>query len=275
MHRFLARRSRVASGASIQALAGHPPSGACCIGHRGRRPRSAAAAAAPSAAATDAPTTPKQHNFDADAERAAAIDAAREAFRSTREAAVEKNAALAAKLEGKLILAPLTRGGNLPFRQLCADFGADAAVSEMVFARSLVGRGGGGKGASLAERTRLRRAPGEHGRVFGVQIACKEIREGGAALRLAAESGADYASLNCGCPIHEATRRGLGASLLKKPTKLARLVAGLVAESDLPVEVKIRTGPGESNVNAPFVTALLEAAGAAAVTIHGRTMEQR
>jgi tRNA-dihydrouridine synthase 3 len=215
----------------------------------------------------------KQHNFDAEAERAAAVDAVRETYRSTREAASEKNAALAARLAGKLILAPLTRGGNLPFRQLCADFGADAAVSEMVFARSLVGRGGNGKGASTAEKTRLRRAPNEP--CFGVQIATNEIREGGAALRLAHEAGADFASLNVGCPIYEATRRGLGASLLRKPTKLARLVAGLVAESPLPVEVKIRTGPGEASVNAPFVAALLEAAGVAAVTIHGRTMEQR
>ena len=33
---------------------------------------------------------------------------------------------------------PLTRGGNLPFRRLCADFGMDASVSEMIYARSLL-----------------------------------------------------------------------------------------------------------------------------------------
>lgn len=52
-------------------------------------------------------------------------------------------------------------------------------------------------------------------------------------------------------------------------------MAGIVAGSPLPVTVKIRTGEGASSVNAPKVAELLEAAGAAAVTIHGRTMEQR
>lgn len=73
----------------------------------------------------------------------------------------------------------------------------------------------------------------------------------------------------------EATRRGLGAVLLRKPTKLARLVSGIVAGSDLPVTVKIRMGENDSKINAPAVAELMERAGAAAVTIHGRTMEQR
>jgi hypothetical protein len=49
-----------------------------------------------------------------------------------------RNAALVARLKGKLILAPLTRGGHLAFRRLCADFGAEVTVSEMAFARGLV-----------------------------------------------------------------------------------------------------------------------------------------
>jgi tRNA-dihydrouridine synthase 3 len=249
MQAFLARRSRAAVPAAHATSTTTPPSDV-------------------------AANPPRLHNgFDPDAERQAAVEAAREAFLPTRLAAAAKNRALAERLKGKLILAPLTRGGNLPFRQLCADFGCEAAVSEMVFARSLVGRNGGGKGAQKAEKTRLRRAANEP--LFGVQIATNNIAEGVAAARLAQEAGASFLSLNVGCPIYEATRRGLGAAMLRKPTKLARLVAGLVAETDLPVEVKIRTGPGESNINAGFVAALMEAAGAAVVTIHGRTMEQR
>jgi hypothetical protein len=51
-----------------------------------------------------------------------------------------RNAVLVERLRGKLILAPLTRGGNLPFRRLCADFGGEdiATMSEMGFARHLL-----------------------------------------------------------------------------------------------------------------------------------------
>lgn len=76
-------------------------------------------------------------------------------------------------------------------------------------------------------------------------------------------------------PAIEATRRGLGAAMLRKPRSLAKLVAGIVKESEIPVTVKIRTGESEKKVNVERVVKLLSRTGAAAVTIHGRTMEQR
>jgi tRNA-dihydrouridine synthase 3 len=182
--------------------------------------------------------------------------------------ALARNAALVERLRGKLILAPLTKGGNTPFRRLCAAYGMEASVGEMAFARELV------KGRSGRELALLRRAPEE--RLFGVQIATNEIAEGVAAARIAADAGADFVDLNCGCPIYEATRRGLGAALLRKPAKLARLVAGIVAaQIDVPLTVKIRTGVGQDDVNADSLAVALGAAGAAAVTVHGRTMTQR
>lgn len=75
--------------------------------------------------------------------------------------------------------------------------------------------------------------------------------------------------------VAEATKRGLGAVMLRKPTKLAKMVHGIVQQVDLPVTVKIRTGESEKKINANYVVSLLQAAGAAAVSIHGRTMEQR
>lgn len=67
----------------------------------------------------------------------------------------------------------------------------------------------------------------------------------------------------------------MGAAMLRKPRSLAKLVAGIVAESELPVTVKIRIGENEKKINVDRVVRLLSAAGAAAVTVHGRTMEQR
>lgn len=182
------------------------------------------------------------------------------------KAVLERNQELCAATEGKLILGPLTRGGNLPFRRLCADFGAEVSMSEMVFSRMLV-RG------KRAEKARLKRAANEP--LYGVQIAAKSADEGVAAGMLAAEAGADFVDLNCGCPIHEATRRGLGSVLLKKPKKLARLVNMISEQLPIPLTVKIRTGESASKINAEKVVELLEAAGAAFVTIHGRTTLQR
>ena len=173
---------------------------------------------------------------------------------------------LSSRLSGQMVLAPLTRGGNLPFRRLCAEFGAEVTLGEMIFARQLL------KG-DVIERARLRRASNEQ--VFGVQIATNDIEEGVGAAKLAAAAGADWVDLNCGCPIHEATRRGLGSAMLRQPVRLERLVRGIAAGSPLPVSVKVRLASEGGDVNVREVVGRLRAAGAAAVTIHGRTAEAR
>ena len=45
--------------------------------------------------------------------------------------------ALRDTLQGTLILAPMTRGSNLPYRRLCQEFGASVTISEMTVARRL------------------------------------------------------------------------------------------------------------------------------------------
>ena len=173
---------------------------------------------------------------------------------------------LAQALNGQMILAPLTRGGNLPFRRLCAEHGCEVAVGEMVYARHLLS-------GSPLEKTRLRRAPNEA--LFGVQIATNEVSEGRAAVKLAAEAGANWVDLNCGCPIHEATRRNLGSALLRYPDKLSALVRGVAQDSPLPLSVKVRLAAEGAPVNVREVVCKLREAGAAAVSIHGRTAMDR
>lgn len=167
-----------------------------------------------------------------------------------------------------MVMAPLTRGGNLPFRRLCTDFGMEVSLSEMVYARHLLK----GQGTELA---RLRRAPGET--FFGVQLATNQIEEGQKAIELVQKIGADFVDLNCGCPIYEATRRGLGSALLRTPSKLERLVQGLAEEChkrDLPLSVKIRLGVNDNSINVLEVIERLTQVGASSITIHGRTAQQ-
>ncbi|KAG2446275.1 hypothetical protein HXX76_000864 [Chlamydomonas incerta] len=139
-------------------------------------------------------------------------------------------------------------------------------MSEMAFTKPLL------KGDRV-ERARLYKAPGEQ--MFGFQVACKTISDGIAASKLAKEGGAQFLDINCGCPIYEATRRGMGSAMLRKPRALAKMVAGIAADSELPVTVKIRLGENDKKIVVDTVVDYLHRAGAAAVTVHGRTAEQR
>lgn len=177
-----------------------------------------------------------------------------------------KSSSMQQHITGQMILAPLTKGGNLPFRRLCADFGMEVALSEMVYARSLL-RG------SPVEQARLRRA--EEEQIFGVQIATNQIDEGLNAIRKLQESAVvEFVDLNCGCPIYDVTRRGLGSSLLRSPQKLHKLVKGMVDGTDLPITVKIRVGCESDTINVLENVKAIREAGAAAITIHGRTAQQ-
>ena len=173
-------------------------------------------------------------------------------------------------LQNQLILAPLTRGGNLPFRRLCADFNSNFTMSEMAYARNLFK---GYHKAQKKERALAKKGPTE--RYFGFQIATKSSDEALRAAELAVKEGATWIDLNCGCPIYEATRRGLGAAMLKRPSSLEKLVGLTVASTPLPMTVKIRLGVSDTKINAHQVVEGLVNAGVAAVTVHGRTMEQR
>ncbi|GMI29279.1 hypothetical protein TrRE_jg7452, partial [Triparma retinervis] len=140
-------------------------------------------------------------------------------------------------------------------------------MGEMVYARNLLH-------GDAVEHARLRKAKNEH--LFGVQIATNNVEEAVAALKLIKTAGAaDFVDLNCGCPINEATRRGLGSALLRNPNRLAELVSGIVeANVGLPLTVKVRLGADNKN-NVMRVSQEVRDAGASALTIHGRTAQQR
>jgi tRNA-dihydrouridine synthase 3 len=167
---------------------------------------------------------------------------------------------------GKVILAPLTVGGNLPFRRLCVELGAQVTFGEMAMVRKLLS-------GSPSEFALLKSHPDES--FFGVQLADRKEDSLAEGARIAESRGARFIDLNCGCPIHEITRRGLGASLLRKPTKLGRLVDALKKAVSVPVTVKLRTGWSEGKENVSEVARICEESGAEAITVHARTREQR
>jgi len=168
--------------------------------------------------------------------------------------------------QNKLILAPLTKGGHVPFRRLCESFGADITISEMAYAFKLFH-------GDKREKALLRRTS-EQG-IFGVQLAAENLGVAIDACQMAIEEGADFIDLNCGCPIHDTVKRKMGAYLLQKPRHLTKLVEGMVKYSSVPITVKIRSGWDERRINALELSKDLENAGASAITLHGRTRSQR
>ena len=169
-------------------------------------------------------------------------------------------------IANEAILAPLTKGGNLPFRRLCVELGARITCGEMAYGREVL-RG------SPKENALLRAHESEP--CFGAQIATRLPEEAAEVTKIAVDAGARWVDLNVGCPIYDTTKRGMGAALLRKPAKLGEVLSAMVEASERPVTVKIRTGWKASKINAPEVAKVAEEAGVSALILHGRTREQR
>jgi tRNA-dihydrouridine synthase 3 len=169
-------------------------------------------------------------------------------------------------LRGAVVMAPMTKGSNLPYRRLCIELGARVLVSEMAVARRLKQRRKG-------EFALLRRAPDEP--CFGVQLAGNKPEEMAWAAALAEARGADFIDVNLGCPIDHFTRMGLGAALGRQPNRVRRIVETMRAAVQVPVTVKIRLGWNKDTRNYLALARAAVDGGAAAITVHGRTREAR
>jgi nifR3 family TIM-barrel protein len=167
---------------------------------------------------------------------------------------------------GRLIMAPMSRGTDLPFRLLAAEWGATVCLGEMAYAHRTIGRERG-------DLPLLRRHPSE--KIFGAQLAGKIPEVMAEAARVAQDQGADFVDVNCGCPIDEVTRRGFGASLLRKPAKIAGLVAAMKKAVTIPVTIKLRLGWSEGDADYLKVARAAAEAGVDAITLHARSRAQR
>lgn len=167
---------------------------------------------------------------------------------------------------GRLVMAPMSRGTDLPFRRLAAEWGAQVCVGEMAYADK-VARG------DRNERVLLRRHPDE--KAFGVQLAGKHPETMAEAARMAEGEGADFVDVNLGCPIDEVTRRGMGAALLERPSKIAAVVSAIKAAVTVPVTVKLRLGWSSEKPTFLKVARAAEDAGVDAIGLHARSRAQR
>ena len=84
----------------------------------------------------------------------------------------------------------------------------------------------------------------------------------------------DILDINMGCPVPKVVNNGEGSALLKNIPLAAKIIEKTVKAIDKPVTVKFRKGFGADEVQAIEMAKAAEAAGAAAVAVHGRTREQ-
>ena len=170
------------------------------------------------------------------------------------------------RLERAVVMAPMTKGSNLPYRQLCVELGARVTVSEMTLARRL-------KQRRNTEFALIRRFPGEP--CFGVQLAGTGPEEIAWAAELVESKGADFVDINFGCPIDYFTRKGLGASCGRQPNRQRRIVEAMKRAVKIPVTAKIRLGWNEASLNYLQQARAVVDGGADALFVHGRTRNGR
>jgi tRNA-dihydrouridine synthase B len=164
-----------------------------------------------------------------------------------------------------ITLAPMEEHTNFPFRLICKQLGASLVCGERVDA------------SDVAKRDRralklLHTSPAEKPSVG--QISGNDPRIMADAARVVAEQGFSIVDLNFECPIRRLIGRGEGGALMADPPAIARLVEAVVRAVDIPVTLKIRSGPDAEHETAVEVARLAEQAGAAAVDVHARSVAQ-
>ena len=165
-------------------------------------------------------------------------------------------------LRNGLLVAPMAGITDRPFRRLARRFGAALAVSEMVSARPELRE-------SRKTRLRLDHA-GEPGPV-SVQIAGADPQMLAEAARLNVAGGAEIIDINMGCPAKKVCNVHAGSALLEHEALVVAILEAVVAAVDVPVTLKIRTGPAPERRNALRIALIAESAGVQALAIHGRT----
>lgn len=169
------------------------------------------------------------------------------------------------QLDNPFLFAPLAGITDAPTRRLCREQGAALTYSEMV----------SGKGLWYKDKNTsklLTILPDE--KPVGFQIFGHEPDVLAFTARALDEYDNALLDINMGCPVPKVVKNGEGSALMKDPELVYLLVEAVVKNSSKPVTAKIRAGWDENSLNAVEVAKAIEAGGASAVAVHGRTREQ-
>ncbi|MFA9485652.1 MULTISPECIES: tRNA dihydrouridine synthase DusB [unclassified Moraxella] len=167
-------------------------------------------------------------------------------------------------ITNRLIVAPMAGVTDNPFRRLCKSFGAGHAVSEMIIADT----------ALYARKKSLYRANFDSEIApISAQIAGAEPDKLAKAARFQVANGAQIVDINMGCPAKKVCKKLAGSALLQDENLVKALLESAVDAVDVPVTLKTRLGFANGQENILKIAQIAEAAGVAAIAIHGRTRE--
>ncbi len=166
---------------------------------------------------------------------------------------------------GDLILAPMAGFSDVPYRQICREYGSAISYTEFASVEGVIWK-------SRRTRRILNFHPSE--RPVAFQIFGADENQIVASCQAVEEWGPDLIDINLGCSTAKVSGRGAGAGLLRDPAKIGRIFARLSRALHLPVTAKIRLGWDDTSRNYLQVAHTLEDNGASLITVHGRTRAQ-
>lgn len=169
------------------------------------------------------------------------------------------------EFKGYAALAPMAGVADRAMREICREFGAAYTVGELTSS----------KGVSLGDKksaSLLRCFEAE--KPMASQLFGSDPETMAEAAVAAVGYGPDFIDINMGCPAPKVAGNGGGSALMRDPVAAEKIIAAVVKAVDIPVTVKIRTGWDSGSLNAVEIARRAEFAGAAAITVHGRTRQQ-
>lgn len=168
------------------------------------------------------------------------------------------------RLENNIFLAPMAGITDLPFRLICKENDAGLVYTEMVSAKALLYND---------EKTKLLLKTCDKEKPLAVQIFGSDVEAIAYASKYVSEF-ADIVDINMGCPAPKVVKNGDGSRLLLNLELVKQIIETAVANSKVPVTVKMRTGWDADNIVVVEAAKIAEKAGASAITVHGRTRSQ-
>ncbi len=170
------------------------------------------------------------------------------------------------QLRNNVFLAPMAGITDAPFRNVCALHNAGYAASEMISADTTL---------HATEKTKSRISRSNNGLPHAVQIAGSSAAYLADAAEFNVRLGAEIIDINMGCPAKKVCNKAAGSALLEHPKLVKEILRSVVSRVNVPVTLKIRTGPNPDERNGVQIAKIAEEQGVLCIAVHGRTRSDK